>query len=63
MSKKILNLISFLFLLTVLAISCSNADKTGSADNNIGNGGSSTGGSGSGTGDGVLVTAAQLLKE
>ena len=56
MSKKILNLISFLFLLTVLAISCSNADKTGSADNNIGNGGSSTGGSGSGTGDGGTTT-------
>ena len=29
MSKKILNLISVLFLMSVLVISCSNADKTG----------------------------------
>lgn len=39
MSKKILSLV--LFLISVLAVSCSNADKTGSGDNNsgIGDGG------------------------
>ena len=39
MSKKILSLV--LFLVSVLAVSCSNADKTGSGDNNsgIGDGG------------------------
>lgn len=31
MSKKILSLISVLFLVSVLAVSCSNADKTGSS--------------------------------
>ncbi|WP_232470107.1 hypothetical protein [Brachyspira pilosicoli] len=46
MSKKLLNLISVLFLISVLAISCSNVDKTGSGDNNSGNGGSGTGGDG-----------------
>ena len=44
MSKKILSLISFLFLLSVLAISCSNTGKTGSDDSN------------SGTGDGGTTT-------
>ena len=41
MSKKILSLVSVLFLMSVLAVSCSNADKTGSGDNNsgIGDGG------------------------
>lgn len=34
MSKKILSLV--LFLVSVLAVSCSNADKTGSGDNNSG---------------------------
>ena len=34
MSKKILSLV--LFLISVLAVSCSNADKTGSGDNNSG---------------------------
>lgn len=39
MSKKILSLV--LFLVSALAVSCSNADKTGSGDNNsgIGDGG------------------------
>ena len=39
MSKKILSLV--LFLISALAVSCSNADKTGSGDNNsgIGDGG------------------------
>lgn len=36
MSKKILSLVSVLFLISVLAVSCSNADKTGSGDNNSG---------------------------
>lgn len=35
MSKKILSLV--LFLVSVLAVNCSNADKTGSGDNNSGN--------------------------
>ena len=56
MSKKVLRLLSILFLSSILVLSCSNADKTGSGDNNIGNGGSSTGGSGSGTGDGGTGT-------
>ncbi len=30
MNKKLLNLISVLFLISVLAVSCSNKDKTGS---------------------------------
>ena len=34
MSKKILSLV--LFLISALAVSCSNADKTGSGDNNSG---------------------------
>lgn len=34
MSKKILSLV--LFLISTLAVSCSNADKTGSGDNNSG---------------------------
>ena len=34
MSKKILSLV--LFLVSVLAVNCSNADKTGSGDNNSG---------------------------
>ncbi|MEI0609069.1 hypothetical protein [Brachyspira pilosicoli] len=46
MNKKLLSLISVLFLVSVLAVSCSNADKTGSGDNNSGNGGSGTGGDG-----------------
>ncbi len=46
MSKKILSLV--LFLVSVLAVSCSNADKTGSGDNNSGNGGTGTGGIGDG---------------
>ncbi|MEI0581191.1 hypothetical protein [Brachyspira pilosicoli] len=56
MSKKVLRLLSILFLSSILVLSCSNADKTGSGDNNSGNGGSSTGGSGSGTGDGGTGT-------
>ena len=40
MSKKILSLV--LFLISVLAVSCSNADKTGSGDNNSGIGDGST---------------------
>lgn len=36
MSKKILSLVLVLFLISVLAVSCSNADKTGSGDNNSG---------------------------
>ena len=46
MSKKILSLV--LFLISALAVSCSNADKTGSGDNNSGNGGTGTGGIGDG---------------
>ena len=34
--------------MSVLAVSCSNADKTGSGDNNSGNGGTGTGGIGDG---------------
>ena len=40
MSKKILSLV--LFLISTLAVSCSNADKTGSGDNNSGIGGGGT---------------------
>lgn len=36
MSKKFLSLILVLFLVGILAVSCSNADKTGSGDNNSG---------------------------
>lgn len=36
MSKKFLSLILVLFLVGILAVSCSNADKTGSSDNNSG---------------------------
>ena len=44
MNKKLLSLVSVLFLMSVLTISCSNADKTGSGDNNsgIGDGGTTT---------------------
>lgn len=44
MNKKFLSLVSVLFLMSVLAVSCSNADKTGSGDNNsgIGDGGTTT---------------------
>ncbi|WP_258019234.1 hypothetical protein, partial [Brachyspira pilosicoli] len=42
-------LISVLFLISLLAVSCSNANKTGSGDNNSGNGGSGIGGDGSTT--------------
>lgn len=44
MSKKFLSLILVLFLVGILAVSCSNADKTGSGDNNsgIGDGGTTT---------------------
>lgn len=56
MSKRVLRLVSILFLSSILVLSCSNAGKTGSGDNNSGNGGSSTGGDGGtgtgGTGDG-----------
>ena len=46
MSKRVLRLVSILFLSSILVLSCSNANKTGSGDNNIGNGGSGTGGDG-----------------
>ncbi|MEI0794726.1 hypothetical protein R4L75_02185 [Brachyspira pilosicoli] len=46
MSKRVLRLVSILFLSSILVLSCSNADKTGSGDNNSGNGGSGTGGDG-----------------
>ena len=36
MNKKLLSLVSVLFLMSVLTVSCSNADKTGSGDNNSG---------------------------
>ena len=36
MNKKLLSLVSVLFLMSALAVSCSNADKTGSGDNNSG---------------------------
>ena len=36
MSKKVLRLFSILFLSSILVLSCSNADKTGSGDNNSG---------------------------
>ena len=36
MSKKFLSLILVLFLVGIVAVSCSNADKTGSGDNNSG---------------------------
>ncbi|MEI0530391.1 hypothetical protein R4I97_02400 [Brachyspira pilosicoli] len=46
MSKRVLRLVSILFLSSILVLSCSNANKTGSGDNNSGNGG--TGGTGDG---------------
>lgn len=56
MSKRVLRLVSILFLSSILVLSCSNAGKTGSGDNNSGNGGSGAGGDGGtgtgGTGDG-----------
>lgn len=46
MSKRVLRLVSILFLSSIIVLSCSNADKTGSGDNNSGNGGGGDGGDG-----------------
>lgn len=46
MSKRVLRLVSILFLSSILVLSCSNANKTGSGDNNSGNVGGGTGGDG-----------------
>ncbi|WP_297286680.1 hypothetical protein [uncultured Brachyspira sp.] len=46
MSKRVLRLVSILFLSSILVLSCSNANKTGSSNNDSGNSG--TGGTGDG---------------
>ncbi|MBW5377792.1 hypothetical protein E6A45_03920 [Brachyspira pilosicoli] len=57
MSKRVLRLVSILFLSSILVLSCSNANKTGSGDNNSGNGGSGTGGDGGTTPQGIAKYA------
>ena len=50
MSKRVLRFVSMLFLSSILVLSCSNANKTGSGNNDSGNGGSGIDDGGTGTG-------------
>ncbi|MEI0612725.1 hypothetical protein [Brachyspira pilosicoli] len=63
MSKRVLRLVSILFLSSILVLSCSNANKTGSDDNNSGNGGTGTGGDGGTTPQGIAKYAGTWIAQ